>query len=169
MNRSSEPGPKPAESPSLLERLSPKTWIRLVFLAAIVYLVWPYDALPDLAGWIGRLDDLAILGWLGWLYWTQLRPLARAEQQRAGSSGPFTEDARRRTGGPARPQQAPSFDPYAVLGVGRDATMDEIRAAYRARMQEYHPDKVSHLGEALQQVAHEKSQEIQRAYRALKR
>jgi DnaJ-domain-containing protein 1 len=34
-------------------------------------------------------------------------------------------------------------------------------------MREYHPDKVAHLGEALQTLAHEKSQEIQRAYRAL--
>jgi DnaJ-domain-containing protein 1 len=36
-------------------------------------------------------------------------------------------------------------------------------------MREYHPDKVAHLGEALQKVAHEKSQEIQQAYRALRR
>jgi len=35
-------------------------------------------------------------------------------------------------------------------------------------MGEYHPDKVAHLGEALQEVAHEKSQEIQRAYQLLK-
>lgn len=34
-------------------------------------------------------------------------------------------------------------------------------------MQEYHPDKVSHLGEGLQELAHTKTQEIQRAYKEL--
>jgi len=33
----------------------------------------------------------------------------------------------------------------------------------------YHPDKVAHLGEELQKLAHEKSQEIQRAYQQLRR
>jgi preprotein translocase subunit Sec63 len=36
------------------------------------------------------------------------------------------------------------------------------------RMKEYHPDKVAHLGDELQVLAHEKSQEIQRAYRQLR-
>ncbi len=49
----------------------------------------------------------------------------------------------------------------------RSATRDAIRAAYRERMKEYHPDKVAQLGEALQKLAHEKSQEIQRAYQQL--
>jgi len=31
-------------------------------------------------------------------------------------------------------------------------------------MNKYHPDKVSHLGEEFQQIAKEKSQEINRAY-----
>jgi DnaJ like chaperone protein len=35
-------------------------------------------------------------------------------------------------------------------------------------MMEYHPDKVAHLGEELQKLAHEKSQEIQRAYQQLR-
>jgi DnaJ-domain-containing protein 1 len=35
-------------------------------------------------------------------------------------------------------------------------------------MQEYHPDKVSHLGEELQEVAHRKTLEIQRAYERLR-
>jgi curved DNA-binding protein CbpA len=31
-------------------------------------------------------------------------------------------------------------DPYTVLGVDRDATQDQIRAAYRRLAKEYHPD-----------------------------
>jgi DnaJ-domain-containing protein 1 len=34
-------------------------------------------------------------------------------------------------------------------------------------MKEYHPDKVAHLGEELQNLALEKSRDIQRAYRQL--
>ncbi|MCH2186293.1 DnaJ domain-containing protein, partial [Myxococcota bacterium] len=61
------------------------------------------------------------------------------------------------------------FDPYTVLGIDRSASEKEIQSAYRARMQEYHPDKVSHLGEELQRLANVKSQEIQRAYQQLKK
>lgn len=32
------------------------------------------------------------------------------------------------------------FDPYAVLGVARDATSDQITTAYRIKVKEYHPD-----------------------------
>jgi DnaJ-domain-containing protein 1 len=34
-------------------------------------------------------------------------------------------------------------------------------------MREYHPDKVAHLGEELQKLAHDKALEIQQAYRDL--
>jgi DnaJ like chaperone protein len=51
--------------------------------------------------------------------------------------------------------------------VDRSASGKEIQSAYRARMQEYHPDKVAHLGDELQKLAHEKSQDIQRAYQEI--
>lgn len=35
-------------------------------------------------------------------------------------------------------------------------------------MNEYHPDKVAHLGEDLQKLAHQKALEIQRAYQQLR-
>jgi DnaJ-class molecular chaperone len=54
-----------------------------------------------------------------------------------------------------------------VLGIAPSATADEIRKAYHERMQEYHPDKVAHLGQELQELALEKSQQIQHAYRQL--
>jgi DnaJ like chaperone protein len=60
-----------------------------------------------------------------------------------------------------------AFDAYEVLGVTRSASSDAIKAAYRTRMKEYHPDKVAHLGEELQNLALEKSRDIQRAYRQL--
>ena len=41
--------------------------------------------------------------------------------------------------------------------------------AYRARMHEYHPDRVTHLGEELQKVAHRKAVKIQQAYEQLRK
>lgn len=35
---------------------------------------------------------------------------------------------------------APRMDPFKVLGVAKDAGLDEIKAAYRSMAQKYHPD-----------------------------
>ena len=58
-------------------------------------------------------------------------------------------------------------DPWSVLGVGRGASREEIRRAYREQMKRYHPDRVADLGEELRAVAHAKALAIQRAYREL--
>lgn len=60
-----------------------------------------------------------------------------------------------------------AFDPYVVLGIKRDASPEEIRAAYRREIVSYHPDKVAHLGDEFQEFAKTKAQEINRAYAAL--
>ena len=52
------------------------------------------------------------------------------------------ERERARSGGGARP--APNEpDPYEVLGVSRNATDEEIRAAWRKLMREHHPDTLA--------------------------
>jgi DnaJ like chaperone protein len=60
-----------------------------------------------------------------------------------------------------------TWDPHAVLGVARGASAAEIAAAYREQMRRYHPDRVAHLGEELQRLAHRKALDIQRAYAEL--
>jgi restriction system protein len=60
-----------------------------------------------------------------------------------------------------------AFDPYAILGVSRTASPEDIRAAYRREMANYHPDKVAHLGRDLQELANAKAQAINRAYQEL--
>jgi preprotein translocase subunit Sec63 len=71
---------------------------------------------------------------------------------------------------PLAPQDAPpSWDPWAVLGVARGASRDEIARAYREQLKRYHPDRVADLGPELQQVAHRKTVELQRAYVELSR
>jgi curved DNA-binding protein CbpA len=59
----------------------------------------------------------------------------------------------------------PEQDPYAVLGVTRNATPDEIKAAYRERVAKYHPDR--HQGNPLEELAAAKLAEINRAYEIL--
>jgi len=56
-------------------------------------------------------------------------------------------------------------DPYAILGVARNATDSDIRAAYHALVAKYHPDK--HQGNPLEGLAAEKMAEINRAYEIL--
>jgi DnaJ-domain-containing protein 1 len=56
---------------------------------------------------------------------------------------------------------------FRVLGIEPHATLDEIKAAYRKRIREYHPDKVADLGRELQELAEAKAKEINAAYRAI--
>ena len=53
-------------------------------------------------------------------------------------------------------------DPYSVLGVGRDASDEEIKKAYHALVKKYHPDR--YAGSDLADVAGEKMKEINAAY-----
>ncbi len=53
-------------------------------------------------------------------------------------------------------------DPYSVLGVGKNATDDEIKAAYRELARKYHPD--NYTDNPLSDLASEKMQEINNAY-----
>jgi hypothetical protein len=59
------------------------------------------------------------------------------------------------------------FDPYRVLRITRGASKEEIKAAYFNLIKQYHPDKVSHLGQEFQKLADEKAQLINRAYQIL--
>ncbi len=54
-------------------------------------------------------------------------------------------------------------DPYEVLGVGRDATDEQIKAAYREKARKFHPDNF-HDNPAASEMATEKMQEINQAY-----
>lgn len=51
-------------------------------------------------------------------------------------------------------------DAYAVLGLTKDASDDEIRKAYRKMALQYHPDRVATLGEDVKAAAQKKFQEI---------
>lgn len=60
-------------------------------------------------------------------------------------------------------------DCYKILGIGKDASIEDIEKAYKQKAKEYHPDRVHHLGEKLQIVAQREFERIQTAYKSLTR
>jgi len=124
----------------------------ILILMAVLYVLSPYDVLPDFfAGW-GWLDDIALLGFL-WRYLYK-------QQNRDGSYEGKEEAC-------AEPESR-ADDPYSILGVRPDASLDEVKKAYRELANKYHPDKVNHLGEEFKTMAEKRFKEIQAAYETLK-
>ena len=60
-------------------------------------------------------------------------------------------------------------DPHEVLGVGRGASMDEIKKAHRDKLKMFHPDIIASkkLGPEYQEFFEEKTREINEAYKQL--
>lgn len=54
------------------------------------------------------------------------------------------------------------LDPYSVLGVSGDASMDEIKKAYRKLSRKYHPD--ANINNPNKEEAEEKFKQVQQAY-----
>jgi len=65
-------------------------------------------------------------------------------------------------------QPLKSFNPSEILGVSQNASQEQIKQAYRDMSRLYHPDKTSHLGVELPELAHEKMKQINRANQMLK-
>ena len=56
------------------------------------------------------------------------------------------------------------MNPYEVLGVSRNASIDEIKKAYKELSRKYHPD--SYVRNPLSSLAEEKFNQVQEAYEA---
>ena len=54
------------------------------------------------------------------------------------------------------------LDPYSILGVSRNASMDEIKKAYRKLSRKYHPD--ANINNPNKEEAEEKFKQVQQAY-----
>ena len=57
------------------------------------------------------------------------------------------------------------YDPYGVLGIGRNASEEEIKKAYRALSRKYHPD--ANVNNPNKEQAEEKFKEVQQAYQQI--
>jgi hypothetical protein len=131
-------------------------WIYWILI--VLYILSPYDLIPDLIpGW-GWVDDL-LVGGLCW-YFLVYRRRGRGpdEAQQGGRKEATAEEA---------PPEEVKKDPYAVLGIDRSASGEEIRIAYLRLAAKYHPDKVSHLGEEFRDLAAKRFKEIKAAFDAL--
>ncbi len=139
----------------------------LFTIIALLYVLNPYDLVPDfLVGW-GWLDDLLAGLFVWWLYKSLQR---RRGQRPLGSRGDGSRGGRNkasageRNGARAQNTGARPDDPYTVLGIDRDAPEADIKKAYRQLASQYHPDKVSHLGPEFRELAEQRFKEIQQAY-----
>jgi DnaJ-class molecular chaperone len=53
---------------------------------------------------------------------------------------------------------------WETLKVDKNATPEQVRAAFRREISKYHPDRVEGLGIELQELADRKAKEVNRAY-----
>ncbi|MGH8108225.1 MAG: J domain-containing protein [Arenimonas sp.] len=55
-------------------------------------------------------------------------------------------------------------DPYQILEVDPQASDDDIEAAYRRQIAQYHPDKVAGAAKEIRELADKRASEINSAY-----
>lgn len=147
----------------------------MLILFGLAYLISPVDLIPDLlVPWMGWSDDGLVIWSIyhlirhGDLPWFMFKRTGKTGQSRtARKTGPAapSQDSRSGTDTP-RPKANPPA--HEILGVAADAPWDQIQQAYREKIKQYHPDRLSHLGEEFSTLANEKFLEIQAAYRELK-
>ena len=151
----------------IIRLIPPWLWVMLI----ILYIVLPFDLLPDVLGLPGRIDDLlaTIIGMV-FLY--------MRSRTRTGSQGPTDGDARDSQGwdkngqassGRAESEGTPATDEdhYRVLGVTRAMPLSEIRRVYKEKLLQYHPDRVHSLGKEFQDLAEQKTKELNEAYQRI--
>lgn len=60
-------------------------------------------------------------------------------------------------------------DPFTTIGVSPGATFEDVRAAWRERLAEYHPDRFATAGDKIKQLALSESQRLNAAFREIRR
>jgi len=149
--------------------VSPEMKKLILTLMGILYVLSPYDLIPDFFIGVGWLDDLLVL-FLLWRYVLSpnKRPFPSWASTRKKPGAHSSSGARSREdhqAGPSSPgEQGVEADPYRILGLEPGASREEISRAYRQLAGKYHPDKVQHLGEEFKALAEKRFIEIQKAY-----
>lgn len=165
----------------------------ILVLLFVAYLVSPLDIIPDIFGPIGWIDDTFLLGMLiyylrtgklpGFLNFNKNRKPDNSQSGHYNSNSNTRYNSNSGSGSKSNSyskkeqsnnpsnktnKKPEKKNPYIVLGIKPGASIKEIHVAYRKAAQKYHPDKVSHLGKDLQELANQKFIEIQEAYNTLK-
>lgn len=63
----------------------------------------------------------------------------------------------------------PNEKAYRTLGISPNASIDEIKTAYKTLIKQYHPDKVQNLSKEEQAKASQKAKDINEAYSKLEK
>lgn len=136
-------------------------WILIIL--AMIYLLSPFDIIPGFhpAGW---LDDIIVLI----LLFRYLSKFGRAGYPGRTPRGDNQSAQHQSQDKASESSGSKSRSPYEILGVSPDADQKKIRTAYRNLANQYHPDKVAHLGEEFQTLAEQRFKEIQEAYDKLR-
>jgi len=134
----------------------------LIYLLPILYVLSPYDFLPDFMVGLGWVDDLIILGLLCGYHFVY-----RKKTQPGPQTQRTYQYSKKQNQQPGPEEAIKEKAPHEVLGVERGASIEQIKAAYRELANQYHPDKVMHLGEEFKILAEKRFKEIQKAYREL--
>jgi DnaJ-domain-containing protein 1 len=144
-------------------------------LLGLTYALSPYDLLPDFLVGLGWIDDIVvlILLWKFLQYYNRRHNRHESDFQNNGQAyyrgakdDRFSENGTSGTGRQSG-EKVKQNDPYKVLGVDKNASLDEIKHAYKGLASKYHPDKVTHLGEEFRVLAEQRFKEIQEAYQKL--
>jgi hypothetical protein len=79
---------------------------------------------------------------------------------------PWLGRDRRRPVAAAEPEET---DPFAVIGVPASAAFDEVHAAWRQKLAEYHPDRFMRAGEKIRTLANTETKRINAAFQTIAR
>jgi DnaJ like chaperone protein len=148
-------------------------WKIILIGLALLYILNPFDLLPDMIiGW-GWIDDLIIMGFL-WRYLHFLKKRRQFQSYRQNGSNASNQKNQRKAYGNGSTHTNPNMQDssdvrsaYEVLEIERGSSREEIKRAYRQLAGKYHPDKVEHLGDEFKKLAEKRFKEIQQAYQEL--
>jgi len=137
----------------------------ILIIFAFAYFISPIDIIPDfLIPFVGWIDDTLIIGVIIYLLRYGKLPYFSGKNGKYFNAFINMFNTNKNQSANTKQTNTNKKNPYEILGIRTNATKDEIQAAYRQKVKQYHPDKVSHLGEELQKVANEKFIEIKNAY-----
>jgi uncharacterized membrane protein YkvA (DUF1232 family) len=135
----------------------PKQYRWLVWLIPVFYWIMPIDLFPDVVLGLGKIDDIIVVLICFWLF-DKLKDMANIWEKDLGQGSKQQKQRKSNAGVPA------TEDPYAVLGVEKDADPETCKQAYRNLIKQYHPDRYNHLGPEFEAVAREKTEAVITAY-----
>ncbi len=129
----------------------------------------------DILGLTHNLIWLALMISMWWILWKFdifFQPDSKEEtseedkgiEEPEHSQKSDDEDMEEDTDEPEKPSD-PEEDNFAsVLGLVDPYDMDDVKSAYRTLIAQYHPDKVSRMGDEIREVAERKAKEINESY-----